>query len=167
MNKKQHLPWDNPRFRNWIAVVRAEKAVVAALSKALQPFDLKLAQLDLLMNVYRHPGISQQDLARRLLVGRSNVTMLLPPLEERQLLVREGDAKDRRILRLSLTPQGEAVLVEALDVYTTLIEQAMEGTTPAECDLVGDAMRRIAERMMQRLEDGGDGDRQTVTAGQR
>ncbi len=40
MNKKQDLPWDNPRFRNWIALVRAEKAVVAALSKALQPLDL-------------------------------------------------------------------------------------------------------------------------------
>ncbi|TIQ12813.1 MAG: MarR family transcriptional regulator, partial [Mesorhizobium sp.] len=23
MNIKQELPWDNPRFRNWVAVARA------------------------------------------------------------------------------------------------------------------------------------------------
>ena len=35
MNKQQPLPWDNPRFRNWIAVVRAEKAVVREVAAAL------------------------------------------------------------------------------------------------------------------------------------
>ena len=51
MNNKQDLPWDNPRFRNWIALVRAEKAVVRELTRALAPLDLKIAQLDVLMNL--------------------------------------------------------------------------------------------------------------------
>ena len=66
MNNKQDLPWDNPRFRNWIALVRAEKAVVRELTRSLAPLDLKIAQLDVLMNLYRHPGMSQHDLARRI-----------------------------------------------------------------------------------------------------
>jgi hypothetical protein len=82
MNNKQDLPWDNPRFRNWIAVVRAERAIVRELTRLLQPMGLKLGQFDVLMNVYRRPGQSQHDLARRLLVGRSNITMLLPQLEK-------------------------------------------------------------------------------------
>lgn len=147
MNKKQDLPWDNPRFRNWIALVRAEKAVVAALSKALQPLDLKIAQLDMLMNLYRHPGMSQHDLARRLLVGRSNITMLLPQLESRGLVTRENDAKDKRVMRLTLTESGEALLMEALQVYTTLIERVMAQSTPAECDRMGAMMLRITEAM--------------------
>lgn len=147
MNKKQDLPWDNPRFRNWIALVRAEKAVVAALSKALQPLDLKIAQLDMLMNLYRHPGMSQHDLARRLLVGRSNITMLLPQLETRGLVTRENDAKDKRVMRLTLTDSGEGLLMEALRVYTTLIERVMAQSTPAECDRMGAMMLRITEAM--------------------
>ena len=103
MNKGQQLPWDNPRFRNWIALVRAEKAVVGALNKALRPLDLKIAQLDLLMNLFRHPGVSQHDLARKLLVGRSNITMLLPQMERRRLLTRVNDTKDKRVMRLTLT----------------------------------------------------------------
>ncbi len=147
MNNKQDLPWDNPRFRNWIALVRAEKAVVAALTKALQPLDLKIAQLDMLMNLYRHPGMSQHDLARKLLVGRSNITMLLPQLEKRGLLTRENDAKDKRIMRLTLTGEGETLLMDALHIYNGLIETVMAQTSPAECDRMGAMMTRISEVM--------------------
>lgn len=147
MNNTQGLPWDNPRFKNWIALVRAEKAVVRALAKALAPLDLKIGQLDILMNLYRHPGMSQHDVARRLLVGRSNITMLLPPLEQQGILRREGDAKDKRVMRLYLTQQGEALLMEALKVYSTLIERVMAQSTPADCDRMGDQMRRIEEML--------------------
>lgn len=147
MNNNQDLPWDNPRFRNWIAVASATHTVGRALAAALQPLDLKPAQLDVLMNLYRHPGISQHDLARKLLVGRSNITMLLPQLESRMLLRREADGKDRRILRLTLTEEGEVLLMKALKVYMALIEKAMGAVPASDCDLVGAHMRRIAETL--------------------
>jgi len=147
MNSKQELPWDNPRFHNWVAVARACHSVERALAAALAPLDLKPAQLDVLMNLYRHPGMSQHDLARKLLVGRSNITMLLPQMESRKLLRREGDCKDKRILRLSLTSEGEALLMEALKVHMALIEKVMGHSTPDECKMIGDHMRRIAEAL--------------------
>ena len=130
MNNKQDLPWDNPRFRNWVAVARACHAWSGRWRVALAPLDLKPAQLDVLMNLYRHPGMSQHDLARKLLVGRSNITMLLPQLEHRGLLRREGDDKDKRVLRLTLTEDGKALLMQALKVHTALIEKAMSQSTP-------------------------------------
>lgn len=145
MNNQQELPWDNPRFRNWVAVARACHALERALAAKLQPLDLKPAQLDVLMNLYRHPGMSQHDLARKLLVGRSNITMLLPQLEKRGLLTRAGDEKDKRVLRLTLTDAGQDLLMKALKVHMVLIETAMSQSTPDECDLIGDRMRRIAE----------------------
>ncbi|PWJ85984.1 DNA-binding MarR family transcriptional regulator [Pseudaminobacter salicylatoxidans] len=145
MSSKQELPWDNPRFHNWVAVARACHSMERALASALAPLELKPAQLDVLMNLYRHPGMSQHDLARKLLVGRSNITMLLPQLESRDLLRREGDCKDKRILRLSLTAAGEALLMEALKVHMSLIEKVMGHSTPAECNMIGDHMRRVTD----------------------
>ena len=145
MNIKQELPWDNPRFRNWVAVARACHAIERALAAKLAPLDLKPAQLDVLMNLYRHPGMSQHDLARKLLVGRSNITMLLPQLESRGLLRREGDERDKRVLRLTLTEAGTDLLMQALKVHMALIEKAMSQSTTAECDMLGDQMRRVAE----------------------
>ena len=149
MNKSQELPWDNPRFRNWIAVVRAEKAIVRELTKALAPLDIKIVQLDVLMNLFRHPGMSQHDLARRLLVGRSNITMLLPQLEKQGLLRREADVKDKRVMRIYLTAEGEDLLMKALKVYTALIDRVMAQSSPAECDMMGAVMLRIADALRE------------------
>lgn len=146
-DKTQKLPWDNPRFKNWIAVARAGKAVERALAKGLATFDLKIADLDVLMNIYRHPGESQHDLARRILVGRSNITMLLPKLEKRGLLVREGDPADKRVIRLTLTAKGEKLLGHALTIYTDLIDRVMAQSTNAQCNAMGDVMRRISEML--------------------
>ena len=137
-------PWDNPRFRNWVAVARACHVLERTLAARLAPLDLKPAQLDVLMNLHRHPGMSQHDLARKLLVGRSNITMLLPQLEARNLVRREGCCKDKRVLRLSLTEDGTALLMKALKVHTALIERAMSLSTSDECDMLGEHMRRVA-----------------------
>lgn len=147
LNKEQETPWGNPRFRNWVALIRAHKAVGRALAKALAPLDLKVAQLDLLMNVHRHPGISQQDVARRLLVGRSNVTMLLPELERNDWLTRAADEKDKRVMRLSLTPKGEELLAEALKIYWALVERVMAQNSEEECNMIGMSMNRITEML--------------------
>lgn len=128
-----------------MAVARACHVLERTLAAKLAPIDLKPAQLDVLMNLYRHPGMSQHDLARKLLVGRSSITMLLPQLERRGLLRREGDEKDKRILRLTLTRAGETLLMKALKIHMTLIETAMSQSTAAECDLIGEQMRKIAE----------------------
>jgi len=137
------LPWDNPRFRNWIALVRAERAVVRELTRALAPLDLKIGQLDVLMNVYRHPGSSQHEVARKLLVGRSSITMLVPQLVAEGLIRRESDAADRRIMRLHLTAEGEKRLMAALKLYCGILDRVMARSTVAECDAMGEQMRRI------------------------
>lgn len=147
MNNKQELPWDNPRFRNWVAVARACHVLERTLAAKLAPLDLKPAQLDVLMNLYRHPGMSQHDVARRLLVGRSNITMLLPQLETQGLLRRESDAKDKRVMRLYLTETGEKLLMKALKIYSALIERVMAQSSPSECDTMGEQMRRIEEML--------------------
>lgn len=152
MSETGTLPWDNPRFRNWIALVRAEKAVVRALTRELAALDLKIGQLDVMMNIFRHPGMSQHEVARKLLVGRSNITMLVPQLETQGLVRREGDPKDKRIIRLYLTDTGTQKLMEALKVYTQLLDKVMAQSTPAQCDALGDQMRRI-EQMLDTGED--------------
>ena len=147
MNKNQALPWDNPRFHNWIAVARACQVMGLTLARALQPLDIKPPHLDILVNLFRAPGISQQDLADKLLVGRSNLSMLLPQLEKRGLLVRRGDPQDRRVMRLELTPEGTELTQEAIAIQSALIDRTMKTASTEECNLVGDVMTRIIREL--------------------
>lgn len=147
MNKKQALPWDNPRFKNWIAVARACQVVHQHLAKALIELDLKVPHLDILANLYRYEGLSQQELARKLLVGRSNISMLLPQIEKRGLIERRPDPNDRRILRLHLTERGRELTQRALAIELAMIEHSMSTTSIDECNQLGEVMQRMISRI--------------------
>ncbi|MDC7684832.1 MarR family winged helix-turn-helix transcriptional regulator [Asticcacaulis sp. BYS171W] len=141
------LPWDMPRFRNWIAVAKAHQMVEKVLGARLAPLGLKLAQHDILANICRMPGLTQNELAERLLVGRSNLSMLLPELERRGWVERRADPADRRVRRLHLTGEGQTLTLAALKVQAEVIERMMTILSDQECAQVGDYMRRIAAQM--------------------
>ncbi len=145
------LPWDNPRFRNWIAVGRACHLMQATLSRMLQPLDLKVPHLDILANLYRFEGLTQQELARKLLVGRSNMSMLLPQMEKRGLIERRSDARDKRVLRLYLTEPGATLTRQAMQIQMQLVDRSMQISGADECDMVGEVMGRIIAELKDDL----------------
>lgn len=147
MNKKQALPWDNPRFKNWIAVARASQVMGLTLSRALSGLDIKPPHLDILANVYKHPGISQQEVANKLLTGRSNLSMLLPQLEQRGLVIRKSDSEDRRVLRLTLTEEGRELTETALAIQCDVIDRSMQATSTEECNMIGAVMARMIHQL--------------------
>ncbi|MBO9630558.1 MAG: MarR family transcriptional regulator [Shinella sp.] len=155
MNKNQAFPWDHPRFRSWIGVARACQLMQQAVTRAIADLGIKPPHLDILVNLYRFQGISQQELARKLLVGRSNMSMLLPQLEKRGLIERNPDARDKRVLRLSLTADGRTLTEQAMSIQTGLIERIMSQTPEDRCLQVADAMEDII-RILQTLETADD-----------
>lgn len=125
-------------LRHLMGVMHAMKAHVADLAET---FELSLSQLDALRNLGE--ARSQRELAECLHFDASNVTDIVDRLEARGLVVRTIDPHDRRVRRLVLTDEGEAL-------RSKLFEQAL-ATAPLAalsaseqqtlCDLLG----RIAE----------------------
>jgi MarR family transcriptional regulator, organic hydroperoxide resistance regulator len=106
-------------------------------------------QYDLLAVAFRFPGLTQQELADKLVVGRSNMSMLLPGLIDRGLIARRGDPDDARLKRLHLTEAGLTLTQAAMQVQTVLIEQMMGALSAEECDALGDMMRRVGRHMQE------------------
>ena len=137
------LPWDLPRFKNWLAVARMHQLWKKVFSEALAPLGIQLAHYDVLANVFRTPGLTQQQLAEKLLVGRSAMSMLLPELERRGLIERRNDEADRRVRRLWLTSEGEVLTRKALAIHAARIEAMMGVLSDEECNAVGTMMWRV------------------------
>lgn len=144
---RQLLPWDLPRFRNWISVARVHTLWEKAFGEALAPLDIQVAHYDVLANIFHVPGLTQQALAGKLLVGRSAMSMLLPVLERRGLIERRGDEADRRVRRLWLTPEGEALTRKAMAIHVSEIEAMMTVLSEDECNAIGEMMRRVAKAL--------------------
>ena len=137
-------------FDAWIAVARACQLCQRALQKELDPLGLEVAHYDVLANVAYEEGVTQQVLARRLLVAKSNVSVLLSTLEQRGLVVRAKDKADARVRRLTLTAEGRGLVEAAQKRHAVVIEAMMAPITAQERRVVEDAMTRVSTALLAR-----------------
>src|ERR1700748_1446906 len=98
-------------------VQRAARALARRFDEALRPIGLTNGQFSLLMSLNRPepPGIAS--VATLLAMDRTTLTAALKPLERRGLVKVAKDPSDRRGRRLSLTPEGKALLASAVPVW--------------------------------------------------
>ncbi len=141
------LPWNRPRFANWLAVARAHSLWSQRLAAELGPLGLRMSQFDIMANLLYEPGMTQQRLAEKIFVGRSNLSMALPDLENLGWIRRENDEEDRRAKRLFLTSEGERIARLGLAAECRLLDEMMEVLTEEECNQVGNSMRRLGDRL--------------------
>jgi DNA-binding MarR family transcriptional regulator len=143
------LPWHRPRFKNWLAVARVHSLWHQRLSAALVEMGLRMSQFDIMANLLYEPGMTQQRLAEKIFVGRSNLSMALPDLETAGWVRRDADAEDRRVRRLFLTPEGERLARLALKAECRLLDEMMDAVSEDDCNQIGIIMNQLAERLRQ------------------
>lgn len=98
--------------------------------------DLSGAQLWALWQIDASPGLKVGELARHLSIHQSTASNLLDQLQRKDLIVRDRKDTDQRVVRVSLTPAGKAILQKA--------PGPARGVLP-------DAIDRLSEDALQQL----------------
>jgi DNA-binding MarR family transcriptional regulator len=107
----------------WLALIRVYDQMHRHASEHLECYDLTPAQYDVLAQLQGAPGISQQELAERLMVTKGNICTLIDRMEKRNLVERRHDTEDRRINLLYLTGDGERIAAKAIPEYGRFVRE--------------------------------------------
>jgi DNA-binding MarR family transcriptional regulator len=83
------------------------------------------------------------ELAREYGIDASAVTRLIDRLEKRGLLTRVRSSEDRRVVRLALTPEGQALAARMPAIFTSVMDKLLAGFTPEEVGFLKSMLRRI------------------------
>lgn len=89
---------------------RLQQIAVALFLQETEPHGVTPVQYAALQTVARQPGIDQRTLARTIGLDTSTIAGVVDRLEARGLLRRNADPEDRRVRRLSVSAEGEALL---------------------------------------------------------
>lgn len=135
----------DPSLQTWLALWRAYQKMQRELEGVLSDSGLTLAQFDVLANLGMSEGITQQELAERLLVTKGNVCGVLDRMESAGLVERRPDAKDRRANRIHLTRQGRAALHGAFPAHLGMIQRCFETLSLAEQRTLHQLVTRLGE----------------------
>jgi DNA-binding MarR family transcriptional regulator len=99
--------------RVWVTLARVYSRLERRLGQCLTAYGLSLSQFDVLATLAHGEGITQQDLAERLLVTKGNVVGLIDRVSAAGWVERRPDPEDRRANRLYLTDAGRELLARA------------------------------------------------------
>jgi DNA-binding MarR family transcriptional regulator len=133
--------------RSWLSVVRAYNLCTAVLTQRLAALDLKLGEHEVLVNLLRAPGITQQGLAERCFVAKSGVSMLVTRMEERGWVARHADRIDARVRLLRLTEPGREVARQAQAIQDEVVRTMTDPSSPEELHLVAETMLRVGRTL--------------------
>ncbi|HSG91232.1 MAG TPA: MarR family winged helix-turn-helix transcriptional regulator [Pseudomonadales bacterium] len=107
-------------------VRRAARALARRFDDALRPLGLTNGQFSLMMSLNRPKPPKMRDVSDLLAMDRTTLTANLKPLERRGLVAIVADEKDKRARRMTLTPEGHALLTTAVPIWTRT-EAEIEG----------------------------------------
>lgn len=121
---------------------RAARLLARRFDEALRPLGLTNGQFSLMMSLNRPEPPTIGMVAEVLAMDRTTLTAAVKPLRRRGLVEVRPDAVDRRTRRLSLTPEGCALLARALPVW-----ERTQGEIDAELGEAAGALRRGLARI--------------------
>ncbi len=130
----------DPGVLAWLRLARVYHKVDRATARLLKPWSLTVAQFDVMVQVGAAEGLTQQDLADKLLVTKGNVTQVLDRLEKDGLVERRQHG---RANLLYLTPRGRSLHDDVLPVQESMIGAAFGGLPPHERARLLAALRRL------------------------
>jgi len=123
---------------------RIMMSIVAQVDKRLDLHGLTSAQWGPLMRLKTVEGATVAELARWLNVDAGAMTRLLDRLEKKGLCKRVRSTEDRRVVRVELTPDGEAAIAEVPAVLSEVLNAHLAGFSKTEWH----ALRNYLQRML-------------------
>ena len=100
----------------------------------------------------RHPGSSARETAEATLLPSSNFARVLKGLEDKGLVLREADSRDRRGVRLYPTPLSQKNRRQLQEAWKQALAGAVDD--PSTLNTVNAVLRGIEEHLAKRNRDG-------------
>lgn len=129
-----------PAVYVWLRLAHVFAKIDRRTADHLRTWDLSVAQFDVLVQVGVAEGMTQQELADKLLVTKGNVSQLLERLERRGLIRR---CQEGRMSRLHLTPAGSALRERVMPAQERLIQEQFESLSAEELGRLREILARL------------------------
>lgn len=119
----------------------------------LEPFGLKSCHASYLLEICRNPGISQDMLARRICINKSNIARQIVVLEEGGFVERRSSQEDKRVMELYPTEKTLELLPELRKVLGGWSRYLTQDFTEEEIELLAKMLSSMRERAAQWMEE--------------
>ncbi|MED4856977.1 MarR family transcriptional regulator [Bacillus atrophaeus] len=110
------------------------------------------AQLFVLASLKKHGSCKISEIAERMEVKPSAVTLMVDRLEQKNLVVRKHDTEDRRVINISLTAEGDKKFEDILTGRKAILARYLSFLTEGELLQAAQITQKLAQAAAETTE---------------
>jgi MarR family transcriptional regulator, 2-MHQ and catechol-resistance regulon repressor len=145
----QGTPEEIRAANSYIKLQRASDSAVARVTRHLAISNLTFSQYGVLDLLFHLGPLPLGQIAIKTLKSDGNMTTVVDNLERRDLVRRERNLRDRRVVTVSLTDTGRQLISEVLPQHIQAIVEEMSVLTPEEQEILGRLCRKLGRQERQ------------------
>lgn len=127
----------------YIKLMRAAESVSVRIHEHLRHVDLTISQFAVLEALFHLGPLAQRDLCAKLLRSGGNMTLVVKNLERRGLIRRERPKENRRLVVVTLTPQGRKLVEKVFPVHARIVALDFAVLSPVEQETLAGLLKRL------------------------
>jgi DNA-binding MarR family transcriptional regulator len=130
-------------------IYRTALALKSALQRFFKEhgFEITAEQWAVIRHLWDEDGLSQREIAERTSKDKPNITRMVDALEQKRLVFRQPDPRDRRKYCIYLTKEGKHLQERLWPLAQDLRERVTQNLTPPEIDLLKGTLNKIYQNI--------------------
>lgn len=132
-------------LNTFIKLTRATDSVTSRLFRRGTLESLTPSQFGVLETLYHLGPLCQGEISAKLLRSGGNITLVIDNLEKLGLVRRDRDQDDRRLVRVSLTNDGTALISRIFPKQARVITEEMNRLTAEEQQQLGTLCKKLGK----------------------
>ncbi|MBU5454466.1 MarR family winged helix-turn-helix transcriptional regulator [Caproiciproducens sp. MSJ-32] len=108
-----------------LAMVRTYNGLISKIEKNVQENGLNLSEFGVLEFIYNQGPQPVQKIADKILVTSGTITYVINKLESKNLVIRKKCEKDKRIFYVSLTKEGEELILKVFKKHKEFLNDLL------------------------------------------
>ncbi len=133
---------------DWLTVVSTYQVCEKVMSRRLMEIGLTLAQYDVFASLLVKDGQTQQEIAERNLVAKSNVSGILKRMQANNWVQRLPHHSDARKNQVKLTASGRQLALQGVAIQKQVIKTMCDAITVQESAAAADICRKMRTALL-------------------
>lgn len=147
------------KVRYDLSVLQSLRRIIRAVSlyshQLAATYKITAPQLVCLLTVVKEGSLHLSTLSKKVFLSSSTVVGILDRLEEKGLVTRQRDYKDRRLINIQATPKGKELAAQAPSPLPTALAESLQQLPELEQATIALSLGRVVDLMEERYHDAG------------
>ena len=159
MKKKQEEKWTAaqpqvPEQRHDLRILQSLRRIMRAVDihsrKLVSQHNVSGPQLSCLLALKENGAMTSAKLAQKVFLSPSTIVGIIDRLEEKRLVLRQRDNKDRRLIHISITMAGEELIAAAPSLLQDTLSNALLELPDSEKLAIASALDTLVDLLEAR-----------------